>query len=397
MTLALLTQLLALPSVQVVGYELPADDRVLLELELDLPVAPCPRCGELSRAVHSYGAPRTVRDLEVWGRACYLRFRPRQFICHGCHTTFVERLNWLESGRHTTARWAQAVYACARHTSIADAARHYQSTYDQAEAIFLRAAEQQVTARGYPQVTTLHVDEIAPHKGHGNYRLIISSPTVGVLDVLEDRLAATFDAWLVRRGVDWCAAVTEFNADMWRAYHTVAKVRLPNARLVADHFHVIKNANQALTEVRKAAQRTLSVASKLALQQVRWLLTRNRTDLTLAECQTLDTALSTLPGLRQAYELKEALRQWYTLTDPHQAAAQLADWLTQAQHAPAAFQKIVTTVKNWQMEIRSFFVARGSNGFAEGINTKIKLVLRRAFGCANFAHLRLRIIVAFCG
>jgi len=396
MSLALLTELLALPGVQVVSYELPDAARLLVNLVFEVTGAPCPTCGELSQQIHSYGEPRTVRDLDVWHRACYVRFRPRQFMCARCHTTFVERLSWLGHSPHHTHRWEQAVYLCVQRTNIADAARQYQASYDQVAALFAYWAEQHIAARGYPLVKTLHVDEIAPQKGHGHYRLILSSPTVGVLDVLEDRLETTLDAWLVARGAAWCAHVTEFNADMWRSYHTVAARRLPNAHAVADHFHVIKNANAALQEVRKVEQRALPAEQWAAVQDSRWWLARNRADLTDAERTQLDTLLADLPGLRRAYELKEALRRCYALPDLAQATTALAEWLTQAATAPPAFQTVVTTIKNWQTAILNFFVNRGNNGFAEGINTKIKLVLRRAFGCANFAHLRLRIIVAFC-
>lgn len=200
MSLALLTELLALPGVQVVGDELPDPERVLWEIALAVSAAPGPTCGALSQRIHSYGEPRTVRDLDVWGRTCYWRFRPRQFTCVRCHATFVERLSWLGSSPQHTTRWEQTVCVCVQRTNIADAARQHHTSYDQVKALFLRLAEQQVTARGYPAVTTLHVDEIALQKGHGHYRLILSSPTVGVLDVLADRLEATLDAWWVARG-----------------------------------------------------------------------------------------------------------------------------------------------------------------------------------------------------
>ena len=84
------------------------------------------------------------------------------------------------------------------------------------------------------------------------------------------------------------------------------------------------------------------------------------------------------------------------MRDPQEAAQRLGKWLEEAStHGHAALQTFVTTVKNWRDEILSFFATRGSNAFAEGVNNKIKLALRRAFGCSNFAHFRLRIIVAF--
>jgi transposase len=335
--------------------------------------------------------------LDIWGRRCYLRFRPRQFACAQCARTFVERLVWLAPRQHQTRRFARQVYTLVRRTTVADAAAYHQVTDERAESIFLREATQQVEARGYPQVRVLHVDEIAPHKGHGNYRLVLSSPEVGVLDVLEDRRKETLEAWFDARGANWCAAVEEFHADMWQPYHLAARAKLPNVRTpTADHFHVVKNLNEALAEVRQAVQRAADADTRTQLKGCRWLLVKNPADLTDEERERLAAALHAAAELQTNYDLKEDFRAIYTLTDPGVAAQRLTEWVEQAQTVGhQALQKFVTTVENWRDEILSFFAGRGSNGFAEGVNTKIKLILRRAFGCPNFTHLRLRILVAF--
>ena len=397
MALEVLTELLDLPQVAVTAYELPDAERLILDVEIRMPAAPCPTCGQLSRVVHSYGARRTVRDLDVWGRQCYLRFVPRQFACQGCQATFVERLAWLEARRQQTRRFEQQVYTLTCRSNMEEAACCYAISAERVADIFGRHANAQVTARGYPVVQELHVDEIAPLKGHGNYRLVLSAPAVGVLDVLEDRRKETLETWLRARGEAWCAAVTAFHADMWRPYHDAARAQLPNVRsTTADHFHVIQNLNKALGEVRKALQRQADAATRETMKGSRWLLLKNPTKLTQTEQARLADILAALPELARNYTFKEDFRALYTLRDPQVAATQLAEWLTKVRaHGHAALQTFVTTVTNWQDEILSFFATRGSNGLAEGINNKIKLVLRRAFGCPNFDHLRLRIIVAF--
>ncbi len=397
MSLELLTKLLGLPYVYVTSYEMPNDEKLILDIEVRMPAATCPTCEQVSTTVHGYGEKRIVRDLDVWGRQCYLRFQPREFECKQCKHFFVERLAWLESGQHQTRRVELRVFELARRTNVAEAAVYHALTDECAEGIFVREAARRVEARGDPKVKVLHADEIAPHKGHGNYCLVLSSPGVGVLDVLEDRLERTFEAWLDARGVDWCAAVEEFHADLWKPYHEVARAKLPNVQTTtADHFHVIENLGKALGEVRKVIQRQGDEETRRQLKGSRWLLVKNQADLSESDQARLEAILQASPDLRINYELKEDFRAIYALSDREQAAQRLAEWLdtarTQGHHA---MQTFVTTVENWRDEILSFFDGRGSNGFAEGVNTKIKLVLRRAFGCPNFAHFRLRILVAF--
>ena len=290
------------------GYELPDAARLILAIELQMPAAICPTCGRVSKVVHSYGKRRTVRDLDVWGRQCYLRFVPRQFKCETCQDTFVERLSWLEPRQHQTRRFESHVYALTRRSNVVEAATCYALSDESVDSIFIRHAAQHVAARGYPLVKVLHVDEIAAHKGQGNYRLVLSAPEVGVLDVLEDRHKATLEAWLTARGAAWCAAVEEFHTDMWRPYHEAARAKLPNARVTtAGHFHVIENLNKALGEARKAIQRQADALTRDQLKGSRWLLLKQPDKLSDPEQERLGAILQAVPELARNYTLKEGL------------------------------------------------------------------------------------------
>ena len=247
-------------------------------------------------------------------------------------------------------------------------------------------------------MTVLCLDEVASRKGHGHYSLIISAPELGVvLDVLKDRKKETLLAWFDQRGPDWCAAVKVCCADMWDAYHEAAQAKLPNACQVVDRFHVMKNLNDALTKARRLIQKQADPATQEALKGCRWLLVKHRANLTTDELAQLETVLQASAALKQCYDLKEAFRKWFdTALTRTGAAEQLTEWLAQVQASGAkALQAFTKTLANWRERILNYFDGRHSNGFAEGVNLKIKLINRRGFGYRNFENFRLHILVAF--
>jgi transposase len=244
----------------------------------------------------------------------------------------------------------------------------------------------------------LCLDEITTHKGHGHFRLVISAPELGlVLDLLPDRSKESLETWLQQRGAAWCAHVETCCADMWDAYHTVAKTQLPHAQRVVDRFHVMKNLTAAVTKARRTIQRQADEATQAALKGGRWLLVKNREDLTAAETEQLTQMLTVSPELKTCYELKEAFRTWFAESaDREIAASGLRNWQAQAKATGLrSLQAFVKTLDNWRESILNYFTGRHSNGFAEGVNLKIKMLNRRGFGYRNFEHFRLHVLVAF--
>ena len=244
----------------------------------------------------------------------------------------------------------------------------------------------------------LCLDEITIHKGHGHYRLVISAPELGlVLDVLPDRNQESLEAWFDQRGVAWCAQVEVCCADMWDAYHGVAQAKLPNAQPVVDRFHVMKNLTDAVTKARRTIQNQADEATKAVLKGGRWLLVKNRENLTDEERAQLAQMLAVSPELNTCYDLKESFRTWFEHSPDRKIAdSALLDWQAKAKATGLrSLQAFVNTLNNWREGILNYFNGRHSNGFAEGVNLKIKMLNRRGFGYRNFAHFRLHILVVF--
>lgn len=159
----------------------------------------------------------------------------------------------------------------------------------------------------------------------------------------------------------------------------------------------MKNLNDALTKARRSIQKHADPATQEALKGCRWLLVKRRANLTPDEVVQLETALQASADLKLCYDLKEAFRQWFDTAATRQAAAeQLTEWLAQVQASGVrALQAFTRTLANWRERILNYFDGRHSNGFAEGVNLKIKLINRRGFGYRNFANFRLHVLVAF--
>jgi transposase len=228
--------------------------------------------------------------------------------------------------------------------------------------------------------------------------LVISAPELGlVLDILEDRSKENLLKWLDERGLAWCAVVQIACSDMWDAYQDAAAKKLPNARRVVDRFHVMKNLNEALTKARRAIQKDADETTKELLKGCRWLLVKNRENLTEEQEKKLAGMLAASPELKSCYELKESFRDLFNQNLSYQTAEKrLQRWVVEVDASPfKALKSVLKTLRNWWQEILNYFDGRYNNGFAEGVNLKIKMLNRRGYGYRNFNSFRLHVLVAF--
>jgi len=131
-----LTQLLNLPNLEVVKYEMPGAETAILEIKSILEVAICPTCKTPSTSLHDYDDPRLVRDLSLSGRKSYLRYHSRRFECAVCQQSFTERVEWLNFDSSNTKRFEEHVYQLCRKSTVQDVSAFLELGYDAVEGIF---------------------------------------------------------------------------------------------------------------------------------------------------------------------------------------------------------------------------------------------------------------------
>lgn len=179
--------------------------------------------------------------------------------------------------------------------------------------------------------------------------------------------------------------VEEVSVDMWGGFPKVVEKVFPNAEIVFDRFHVMKSVNDELNKIRKQADVT-NKGSK-------FILLKNGEDLTEEQQIKLDSILNRSKRLRSAYEWKEEFREIYqTSTTVEEGKIRLEEWLVKAQ---SIYCDAITTIRNHLKGICNYFINRTTSGTMEGINNRIKLIKRQAYGFTNFDNFRARLLACF--
>ena len=394
---ATLTHLLDLPHFKVLGYSVEiANTQDILHLfcEFTLEVGICPHCQTISTTIKQY-KERCVRDCDVWGKRTFLHFRIRRFECPDCGLRFTEELTSIGWRRRQTYRFEQEVYQHCLRCSRKETAENYHLSQSTVQGIFKKWAEQHCSQLSWKKVRVLGMDEIALKKRHKQYVLVLSDlDRRCVLAVLPTREQKALATWLKTLSSREKKAIRVVSMDMWRPYRAFVEKVLPQAQIVADRFHVMKNLNEQLTKARRHIQRQADEATAEALKGSRWLLVRNRDTLTPEQEQQLLTAIAADADLRQAYLLKEEFRLIFErIHDRERARRFLMAWIFKVQQTHNKYLlAFVKTLQNWWSEILNFFDERITNGFVEGINRAIRSIIWRACGFRNFENFRLQIL-----
>jgi transposase len=392
-----LTRMLGLAHFEVYGYAIEQDaqqDILHLYCELTVEAAVCPLCKSISVDVKER-QDRCVRDLDWSGQRTFLHFAIRRFDCAECGHRFTEELRAVAWRRHQTVRFEEAVYQRCLESSKSAVAKTCHLSYSTVDAIFKRYAQRQARRSQLGTVRILGVDEIAVKKRHQQYALVLSDlERRCVLAVLPSREQSELDRWFATLSGEQQAAIRLVSMDMWRPYRSFVERALPHARIVADRFHVMKQLNDQLSKARRQIQRTADAPTKDALKGCRWLLVRNRTELSAEEQIQLQLLLDTDDQLRTAYLFKEEFRLIFEkLHDREQARRFLTAWMLKVRYSRNKYLlDFVNTLTNWFEQILNYFDKRITNGFVEGMNRAIRFIISRAFGFRNFDNFRLQVL-----
>lgn len=371
------------------------EDSVHLLVSLLHDIQLCPRCLKpTSRLVDV--TPRIYRDLDLIGRSCYIEVDLRRFECKDCFCTFTEPLLFAAPYRHFTSRFEREVYECCQETTATYAAAKFGISDKTATEIYHSIAKQKQELKPLLLTEVIGIDEIAMHKGHKDFVVVISDLTnKRVIDVLQDRKKDALEAYMDGWTCEFKGKIKSVAIDLWGPYRSVVEAKLPNAKAVADRFHVMQNLNKALDNCRKQAKRESD--DEEIWKQAKYAVLKNRDDLTEEQEGVLKRVLIASPALKTCYELKESFRDIFNGSgDRETGSTKLSAWILDVIRADTSeYYAFVRTLLNWEENILNYFDNWVSSGFVEGVNNKIKLIKRKAFGFVNFENFRIKIIDCF--
>jgi len=392
-----LTEILNLPNFAVYGYAVEKDaeqDILHLHCKLTVDVGICPCCKGITEAIKEY-KDRCVRDVDFGEMRTFVHFQIRRFECSDCAHRFTEELLAVKWRRHQTMRFEEKVYERCLESSKKAVATDFHLSYSTVNDIFKRFAKQKIDGSDAGLVRVLGMDEISIVKRHKQFALVLSDlERRCVIAVLPSREQKEIKRWFDTLSEEQKCAIQVVSIDMWRPYHSFAKKYLPKADIVADRFHVMKQLNEQLSKARRQIQRNADDDTKAALKGCRWLLVRNRSELSDEQRDKLQIALDADAQLRDAYFFKEEFRRIFDKIHDRDKARRFLDlWVFKVRKSGNKYLiDFVKTFINWFDEILNYFDERITNGFVEGMNRAIRFVSSRAFGFRNFDNFRLQIL-----
>jgi|GEM_PF-892138 len=381
-------------------------DQLDLEVELIARARRCPHCEGTELEVHERPLV-ALRDLPFGGRQAILRWRKRRYRCRGCRRTHTESCAQAPPRQRLTTRLRERLAERA-----ASGGAHAEIAREEGTSRYQVARAMRIAAEGRPRPGSLprrlSLDEAAHRKGYGNLATVLSDlDRRRVHEVLDGRSGAVVARYLGSLSEQERSAVEVVCIDPYDPFRRAVRAELPNAQIVADPFHVVRGAGEALDTVRRARQRQrrAAVHGKRALRasweprlyRARHLLLRGGERLSEAQRRRLCELFAEDPVIAEAWGLKEALRSVYRATDRAEAAARLDRFCAAvARSGCQPFEAYLNGIGPWREEILAYFDQPASNGYAEGVINKIKVIKRRAYGLPRFESFRERVLLA-CG
>lgn len=362
------------------------DEQLHVFIELPRREHVCPRCKGLTDRIHDYRM-QTVRDIPL-GRDTYLHLRKRRYVCPHCGKRFAEENTFVPRYYRMTSRLiATIIDAFRKVLSATEIASRYNVSTTTALRYF-----SVVNYRCKELPAVLSIDEFKGNAGRQKYQTIVTDlENRKIADILPNR----YEGDLIRyfKQFENKNNVKYFVCDMNPHFKTVAQVCFPQAVIVADRYHVIRQAVWAMERVRKNEQSKLSKKFRIYFKKSRYLLNKKKENLTDEDMLKLALMFEIAPRLADAYRVKNEFLEIMRSESSETGRKRLADWLASVEVMDLPeFQSCTTAAHNWFREILNSMDCPWTNGFTEGCNNKTKVLKRCCFGMRNFKRFRNRIL-----
>jgi transposase len=337
-----------------------------------------------------------VRDLSCGDTRVYLEFEVRRVQCRGCGKVKTERLDWLADNPFYTQRFAWHLGRRCRQSSVHDVAKEFKLDWHTVKSLDKQYMAEQLKRAGMPGPQAIGVDEISIRKGH-TYRIVVSDLIrkrpiwFGGDDRSEASMAQFYAALGPRKSTRIRLAVT----DMWKPFRNAARAHAPQAAILFDKFHVLRHLGDALDQVRKAEYARLSGKDRAYIKGQKYTLLSNRANLSRDGRATLKQLLAANRRLNTAYLLKERFGQLWAYRREGWARRFFEQWRDSLKwQRLQPFEKFAAMIERHWNGIAAYCRPENkvSLGFVEGLNNKIRVIQRRAYGLRDEDYLRLKVL-----
>ncbi|HER35050.1 MAG TPA: ISL3 family transposase [Halothiobacillaceae bacterium] len=323
----------------------------------------CPAC---FNALYRHGTQRqTYMDTPMHGKRVLIEIERKRYRCKVCGKTLFEPLPSMDGKRQATSRLIEYIEARCLRKTFADLSREIgvdDKTIRHVFDDYIRRLKETVVFET-PEI--MGIDEL---KIIGQYRAMITNiEKLALFDMLPTRnktdLLAYFSTMPDKQ------RVRVLNMDMWSVYRQVAQDQFPGRMVVADRFHVVRTANNALEAVRKAIRKGLDQKTRIKLKDDRDILLARRKDLDERALEKLDRWKEMFPVLGAAYEVKEAFHDIYLHRSKDDAMKAAQEWRESVpSELDVYFRDLKGLLGSWWAEIFNYYDCPTTNAYTESVN-----------------------------
>jgi transposase len=345
------------------------------------------RCGICRRRCRGYDrgdGRRRWRHLDAVTLKVWLEADAPRVTCPE-HGVVVASVPWARHDAGHTRAFDDTAAWLATQASKSTVSQLLRVAWRTVGAIVTRVAADAVAARDpLAGLTRIGIDEISYKKGQRYLTVVVDHDARRLVWAAPGRDKATLRRFFDALGPDRSAAITHVTADQAAWIAEVVAERCPNAVQCADPYHLVAWVTDALDEVRRevwnTARKNGSKQAAKRLKGARYALWKNPTDLTVRQRAKLAWIAAANKPLHRAWELKEAFRRVIAVKGAH-GGHLLDDWLAWASRSKLKpFVVLARRIRAHRASIDNMLAHGLSNGLIESTNTKIRLLIRMAFG-----------------
>lgn len=335
---------------------------------------------------------KLVQFIPFWGFQVFFRYAMRRVDCKNCKIK-VESVPWASGKQTITHHYANYLAGWAKEMSWKSVAGRFRTSWQTVHHAVQEVVAYGLEHRNIQGVTALGVDEVQYHHGHTYMTLVyqIDKGCRRLLWVGKKRTKKTMrrfyaDMWNLNRR--FRKDIKVFCSDMWKPYLHVIKEKTPNAINVLDRFHIMQKFGKALDLIRaQEARRLKAEGREPLLKKSRWCFLKRRFNLTQSQKGRLKELVDMNLNIVKAYLLKEQFHKFWEYNSPTWAGKFLDNWCELAEEADLEpMIKVAEMLQRHRELILNYFKAgkEFNSGIVEGLNRKINLTIRKAFGFRSF-------------
>jgi transposase len=355
------------------------------------------RCGAEFDTYYD-GSLRMVRDLPYGPyKRSWLCFHQVRVDCPHCGVV-TEELDFCDPWATYTRRLAADVALSCRETrSLKAIAEQYGMDWRTVKEIDKRALVEELPHPSDTPAKLLAVDEFSIKKRHRYATTVIDAGEKAVLWVGKDRRQETLEEFFHLFGKENCSGVLAVAMDMWDPYEAAARKYCPQAEIVYDPFHIISSyGREVVDKVRVEENKKAEEKHKGVYKSTRYILLSNHENLKDWQQERLSELLALNRRLFTVYLLKDDLKRLWQYRSPYHAERFFRGWYRRAIYSRIEpLKKFARMLKRRFPGILAHCRYPIHTGVLEGINNKIKVIKRVAYGYRDEEYFFLKIRGAF--